>query len=168
MEFPFLETVTEEPLSIQHIIPGLPYITTSYHDSFTTPEQDGDGTNSAITTFVVSDVHKYSNNMRSNTGISPYFLGSISLVNILCIVIFIPVNVTILRRFRQISTRDQPMFIFFAAVQCVCIVDLFICTTETIVLWTTVPQWTCQALGTLNLSVYFFLSIVIASICIYR
>ena len=102
------------------------------------------------------------------TSVSPFLLGSISSINVICVLVSIPMNINMLRRFQRISSRDQPMFIFFTAVHCVCIADLCICILETGVVWATVPHWSCQILGTLNLTAFFYQSLVVGSICIYR
>ena len=124
---------------------------------------------SYATALTTSSVNVDTQHSVNSTVISPLTLGGVSVLNFACVLIFIPVNLKILLKFRQISIKDQPMFIFFGAVQCACIADLFICISETALFWPVdVPQYVCRAQGIVTLSIYCYLSIVIAFICIYR
>ena len=92
----------------------------------------------------------------------------ITFINAACIVVFIPLNLKLMNGFRKISTKDQPMFLFFVAVQCVCVGDLAICLVDTAFIWRKANDWTCRILGGLYLSQFMSLSLLLVLICLYR
>ena len=92
----------------------------------------------------------------------------LSVINLNCILVFLPINCRITSGFLQISTKNQPMFLFFVGVQFVCIADLVVCLIDVILLWIEVPDWVCAILGISSISIYCYLSFLIACICLYR
>ena len=91
-----------------------------------------------------------------------------TLINVICILIFLPTNCKMTKGILQISTKKQPMFLFFVGVQLSCIADLLTCVVDVVLLWTEAPDAICTVLGGFTMSIYCFLSLMIASICFYR
>ena len=136
------------------LIGGVPFISTTTHD----PPSTGQGAASSLDSSLETKLQK-----------TPLALQvAISVINIAFVLIFLPINCRLTRGFLQISTKNQPMFLFFVGVQFNCIADLVACFVEVILLWVEVPDSICRLLGWATISTYWSLSFLIASICLYR
>ena len=95
-------------------------------------------------------------------------LMAMTIINVICVLVFLPTNSTITAGIMQISSKKQPMFLFFAGVHISCIIDLMTCLVDVVLLWVEVPNSICLVLGSFAMSIYCFLSSMIACICFYR
>ena len=91
-----------------------------------------------------------------------------AIINMLCMMIFVPTNCIITRGFLHISTKNQPMFLFFVGVQVLCLIDLLVCFFDVVLYWVHAPNWICWILGGKSMATYCYLTLLIASICFYR
>ena len=82
--------------------------------------------------------------------------------------IFIPINLKTVRLFIAISQKKQPMFILFGAVHTICALDLVVALVEGSGLWVEIPKIGCEILGAFQVIIFFSLSMVLSTICIFR
>ena len=102
-------------------------------------------------------------------GASTFFISLlISVIFLALSVIFIPLNFGTLKTFIIIAKNKQPMFLLFAAVHLVCISDLMVAITEGILLWKRIPHSGCEFLGAVEVTIFFSLSFILSSVCVYR
>ena len=105
----------------------------------------------------------------SNDEVDPTtLLVIITLINVISTLVFMPTNCMITLGFLQISTKNQPMFLFFVGVQFICIVDLVACLVDVVFLWVDVPHWLCRICGGKSMVSFIFLTFLLAAICFYR
>ena len=91
-----------------------------------------------------------------------------TIINLVCFLIFCPVNLKIVKLYLGIMCRGQPFFGLFVAVQGLCILDLVVCLTEVVSLWVEMPIWACRAQIGISQTIHLGLSLIICAICIYR
>ena len=81
---------------------------------------------------------------------------------------FIPLNFNTLVTFIAISGDKQPLFLLFAAVHLICLLDTLVALIEGIVLWTEINRAGCEVLGITHVTIFFSLSLFLSTICMYR
>lgn len=81
---------------------------------------------------------------------------------------FIPLNFGILRSFITISLDKQPLFLLFAAINLICMLDLVVALVEGILIWSALSREGCTALGATQVTIYFILSSLLTVICLFR
>ena len=119
--------------------------------------------------FTISHIASFSDRVENNEEeISQYLRFTLTIVNVICLAVFVPLNWKMARGLLHISTRKQPMFLLFVIVLFVCSGDLMTSIADVTMLWVKVPDWLCKILGIISLSVYCCLSFTITSICFYR
>lgn len=87
----------------------------------------------------------------------------------LIFILFTPLHAKIVKDFWSLTSKKQPMFYFYAAIHLICVIDSMFCVAETVILWMeSPPELFCQYYGTHSAGLFFFLSLDIGAICIYR
>ena len=82
--------------------------------------------------------------------------------------IFIPINLKTVWLFVAISQKKQPMFFLFGAVHTICALDLVVALVEGTALWIEISKIGCEILGAFQVIIFFSLSLVMSTICIFR
>ena len=100
----------------------------------------------------------------------PVFLVStvITFLNCGLAPVFIPLNVGTLKSLIVISRDKQPLFLLFAAVHLICLIDLVIAMIEGVVIWTDISSKGCEMLGFSQITIFLSLSLILSTICLYR
>ena len=100
----------------------------------------------------------------------PVFLVStvITFLNCGLAPVFILLNVGTLKSLIVISRDKQPLFLLFAAVHLICLIDLVIAMIEGVVIWTDISRKGCEMLGLSQITIFLSLSLILSTICLYR